>query len=104
MISRSFSIAKNIRNIYLTPLTNIPQIVIVNSMEGINMKDRTEKTIEVALLDKDGYSLGGGEFDSISRAKKYAKSMTRSQEDISAGLHKAEVRVNSECVADYFVK
>jgi hypothetical protein len=93
---------------YLTPLTNIPRIAIVNNMEGMNMKDRTEKTIEVALLDKDGFSLGGSEFDSISSAKKYAKSMTKSQEDISVGLYKTEVLVNATgivvCVADYFVK
>lgn len=100
------SIGIFIINMYLTPLTNIPRIASINSMEGMSMKDRSEKTIEVALLDKDGYSLGGSEFDSISSAKKYAKSMTKSQADISAGLYKTEVLVNAGmviCVADYFV-
>jgi hypothetical protein len=37
---------------YLTPLTNVPRIAIVNSMEGMNMKIKKQIIVKASLNDR----------------------------------------------------
>jgi hypothetical protein len=71
----------------------------------------TTKTIEAVILDDEGYEIGRAELETIKAAKAYAKNALRDEwatasETTHAALrtHKAEVRVDGECVWDAFYK
>lgn len=64
------------------------------------------KLIQVFALDSDGYTMNVvndlGE-DTIKDGKAKAKRILTDPEYTDHGLHKVELRVNGECIYDWFV-
>ena len=61
--------------------------------------------IFVVGLDKDGYEMFSNECCTIREAKDDARWRVKNDDEfIATGLHKTEVRVDGECLYNYFVQ
>jgi hypothetical protein len=64
-----------------------------------------ETTIELVALDRNGCEVERNDvFETRKQARERAKVMLDNAELVEAGMRKIELRINGECINDWFVK